>query len=281
MRPRVVDTVADMQARTPTGHRVAVMTMGALHPGHAALMDLARDEAGATGEVVVSIFVNPLQFGEGEDFARYPRTWEQDLDICADHGVDVVFAPTADDLYAGGAQITVDPGPLGAVLEGAARPGHFRGVLTVVAKLLHIMACDTAVFGEKDYQQLVLIRAMIATLNIPTRAVGAPTVRDSDGLAMSSRNAYLSPAERKTATAIPRATAAARSAAERGANAETVVDVATDILRAEPGVEPDYVVVTDPDLGPAPSSGPARLLVAARVGPPRLLDNVPLVLAPR
>lgn len=270
-----------MQVDTPTRPRVAVMTMGALHPGHAALMDRARAQAGTGGELVVSIFVNPLQFGAGEDFDRYPRTWDQDVALCAAHGVDTIFAPVAADLYAGTADVSIDPGPLGAILEGAARPGHFRGVLTVVAKLLNIMAPDSAVFGEKDYQQLVLIRHMVAALNIPVRVIGAPTVREPDGLARSSRNAYLSADERRSAAVIPRATAAARSAAELGADAQTIVTLTWDTLREEPGVEPDYAVVTDPELGPAPDTGDARLLVAARIGSPRLLDNVPLVLGPR
>ncbi len=255
-----------------------VMTMGALHAGHAALMDLARHTVGRHGEVVVSIFVNPTQFGPGEDYERYPRTWDDDLRVCSEHGVDAVFAPTADDLYAAGTDISIDPGHLGTVLEGAVRPGHFRGVLTVVAKLMNIMRPTDAIFGEKDFQQLALIRRMTATLDLPVTVVGAPTVREPDGLAMSSRNAYLSTEQRLAAAIIPQATAAAVMAAESGAGAAEVIEAARGILDAVPGVAVDYVAVTGPDLGPAPDSGPARLLVAAKIGPPRLLDNVPLVL---
>lgn len=276
--PRVIDTVSDMQADIPGARRVVVMTMGALHPGHAALMDLAGELADDDGEVVVSIFVNPTQFGPGEDYARYPRTWDADLALCEQHGVAAVFAPTADDLYAAGTDISIDPGPLGTVLEGAVRPGHFRGMLTVVAKLMNIMRPSVAIFGEKDYQQLALIRRMVATLNLPVEVVGAPTVRESDGLAMSSRNAYLSEEQRQLASVIPAATAAAVAAAQAGASAAEVVAVAENLLNRAPGVQVDYVAVTDSDFGPAPQTGPARLLVAAKIGPPRLIDNVPLVL---
>ena len=267
-----------MQVDIPQGRRAVVMTMGALHAGHAALIDMARQMVDQDGEIVVSIFVNPTQFGPGEDYERYPRTWNDDLKMCAEHGVDAVFAPTADDLYSAGTDISVDPGPLGTVLEGAVRPGHFRGVLTVVAKLMNIMRPTDAIFGEKDFQQLALIRRMVATLNMPVLVVGAPTVREPDGLAMSSRNAYLSAEQRLTAAIIPRATSAAVTAAGAGADAAAVRAAAQVLLDAEPGVVVDYVVVTDPDLGPAPDYGPARLLVAAKIGPPRLLDNVPLVL---
>ncbi len=176
-----------------------VPTMGALHRGHSALMDQARTRA---DRLVVSIFVNPLQFGPGEDLDRYPRTFEDDLLLCAEHGVDVVFAPSVDDVYPGGEpQVSVDPGPLGGVLEGAVRPGHFRGVLTVVMKLFGLVRPDIAVFGDKDYQQLVLIRRMVADLCLPVEVVGAETVREDDGLALSSRNRYLSPTERAAASA--------------------------------------------------------------------------------
>lgn len=276
--PRVIDTVSDMQADLPGGRRVVVMTMGALHAGHAALMDLAGELAGDDGEVVVSIFVNPTQFGPGEDYERYPRTWDADLALCEQHGVAAVFAPTAEDLYAAGTDISIDPGPLGTVLEGAVRPGHFRGMLTVVAKLMNIMRPAMAIYGEKDFQQLALIRRMVATLNLPVEVVGAPTIRESDGLAMSSRNAYLSDEQRQVASVIPAATAAAVAAARAGASAAEVIAAAENLLDRTPGVEVDYVAVTDPDFGPAPQAGPARLLIAAKVGPPRLIDNVPLVL---
>lgn len=270
-----------MQADVPPGDRAVVMTMGALHAGHAELMTRAREIVGPTGEVAVSIFVNPTQFAPGEDYQRYPRTWEVDLGICRERGVDIVFSPTAEDLYSGGMDITIDPGPLGTVLEGAVRPGHFRGVLTVVAKLMNIMRPTSALFGEKDYQQLALIRNMVDTLDFPLTVVGVPTVRESDGLAMSSRNTYLSEEERRTAAAIPAAISAATQAAASGASAGDVIAAAEEVLAAQEGVETDYVAITDPDFGPAPSEGPARLLIAAKIGPPRLLDNVAIVLAPR
>lgn len=270
-----------MQAELPPGPRVAVMTMGALHAGHTALMDRAREIAGTDGQVAVSIFVNPTQFAPGEDFSRYPRSWEEDLAACGEHGVDIVFAPTAEDLYSAGTDISIDPGPLGTVLEGAVRPGHFRGVLTVVAKLMNIMRPTHAVYGEKDFQQLALITRMVASLNLPVTVIGVPTVRESDGLAMSSRNAYLSTDDRATAAVIPRAIAAAVAAAESGARAGDVVAAAEQILEAEPGVELDYVALSGPEFGQAPAEGPARLLVAAKIGPPRLLDNVAIQLDPK
>ncbi len=169
-----------------------VPTMGALHAGHASLMERARKEVGSEAPVVVSIFVNPMQFGAGEDLDRYPRTFDADLALCAELGVDVVFAPSVDEVYPGGdPQVTVDPGPLATVLEGATRPTHFHGVLTVVAKLFGLVRPDVAVFGEKDYQQLVLIRRMVSDLCMGVDVVGADIVREDDGLALSSRNRYL------------------------------------------------------------------------------------------
>ncbi len=253
-----------------------VMTMGALHEGHAALVRAARERVRGLGTVVVTIFVNPLQFGAEEDLDRYPRTLEQDLALCQAHGVDVVFAPGARDVYAHGEpQVRVDPGPLGDELEGSARPGHFSGVLTVVLVLLHCVSPDLAVFGEKDYQQLVLVRRMVADLGLRVRVVGVPIVRAPDGLALSSRNRFLDDGQRVVALALPDALAAGMAGASLGP--EAVVKVARHRL-AETSLEVDYLVVRDPDLGPAPPDGPARLLVAARVGTTRLLDNVPLEL---
>jgi pantoate--beta-alanine ligase len=256
------------------------MTMGALHRGHVELIRAARRRAGPDGEVLVSIFVNPLQFSPGEDYERYPRTWEHDLAACAAEGVDLVFAPAADDMYAAGQDIRVQPGPLGDLLEGAVRPGHFAGMLTVVNMLFNLTRPDVAFFGEKDYQQLVLIRRMVAQLHIPAAVEGVPTVREEDGLALSSRNTYLSPADRRAASAIPRALAAGRRSAAEGGTSDAVVAAASAVLR-DAGLEPDYVTVTDPDLGSAPERGPARLLVAAPVGRPRLIDNTELALDPR
>jgi pantoate--beta-alanine ligase len=252
-----------------------VMTMGALHDGHRQLMRVARERSPF---VVVTIFVNPLQFGPNEDFDRYPRTLDADLATAAAAGVDLVFAPDRAEMYpAGEPAVRVVPGPLGEVLEGASRPGFFHGVLTVVLKLLHLTRPDVALFGEKDYQQLGMVRAMVRDLDVPVEVVGVPTVREPDGLALSSRNRYLSPAERADALALSRALAAgAAAAAEPGAGAAGAIAAARAVLDRVPGVRPDYLVVTDPDLGPAPQRGAARMLVAARVGATRLIDNARL-----
>ena len=255
---------------------VLVPTMGALHAGHSALLLAAREHAGP-GVVVASIFVNPLQFAPGEDLDRYPRTMDADLDLCAAAGVDVVFAPAVDEMYPGGEPlVTVEPGPLGAILEGASRPGHFRGVLTVVAKLFGLVRPDVALFGEKDYQQLTLIRAMARELALGLDVVGVPTVREDDGMALSSRNRYLSPEERARAATISRALRAGAAAGPLGADA--VRSAAAEVLATAPELVLDYLELTDPDLGPVPATGPARLLVAARAGSTRLIDNVPVTL---
>ena len=264
-----------------SGRMALVPTMGALHEGHRALIRRARAEVGRDGTVVVSVFVNPTQFGPGEDLDRYPRTIDADLEACAAEGVDVVFTPAVEEMYPAGpdGSVTVDPGPLGSVLEGASRPGHFAGVLTVVAKLLGLVRPDVAVFGEKDYQQLALIRRMVADLCLPVEVVGAETVREADGLAMSSRNRYLDTDERLDAVALSQALFAARESADRGAAA--ALGSARAELRRTHLVDLDYLEITAPDLGPAPESGPARMLVAARVGSTRLIDNVPLDLGTR
>ncbi|MEU0264589.1 pantoate--beta-alanine ligase [Nocardioides sp. NPDC006303] len=262
---------------TPVGF---VPTMGALHEGHASLMRVARERVGG-GPVVVSIFVNPLQFGAGEDLDRYPRTLEADLEVCEREGVDVVFAPSVDEVYPGGdPQVTVAPGALGDVLEGKTRPGHFGGVLTVVAKLFGLVKPDVAVFGQKDYQQLALIRRMSADLCLGVDVVGAPTQRETDGLALSSRNRYLSPEQREEATTLSRALYAAQREAAHGV--EAALQAARAELRRAKGVDLDYLVVTDPALGPLPDNPEpateARILVAARVGTTRLIDNMSLTI---
>jgi pantoate--beta-alanine ligase len=258
------------------GRTVALVpTMGALHAGHRELIRSARRIPGA--HVAVSIFVNPLQFGPNEDLEAYPRRLEADLAACRDESVDLVFAPGAEQMYPDGPNtVTVRPGPLGEELEGASRPGHFAGVLTVVAKLLGIVRPDHAVFGEKDYQQLVLVRRMVAELNMGTRIVGAPTVRQADGLAISSRNAYLSAEQRENAVALSAALTAGAHAGHRGA--EAALTAARDVLAAAGGVELDYLVLRGSGLGPAPADGVGRLLVAGRVGGTRLIDNVPVAL---
>ena len=263
------------------GRRVGLVpTMGALHEGHASLVRVARTRV-ADGPLVVSVFVNPLQFGAGEDLDRYPRTLEQDLKLCEREGVDIVFAPSVEEVYPGGdPQVTVEPGPLGEVLEGKTRPGHFRGVLTVVAKLFGLVRPDVAVFGQKDYQQLALIRRMVLDLNLGVEVVGAETVREVDGLALSSRNRYLDDEQRQQAVGLSRTLRAAREAA--GYGVDVALDAARAELRAALGVDLDYLVVTTPELGELPRDVPpgteARILVAARVGSTRLIDNMPLVL---
>jgi pantoate--beta-alanine ligase len=272
--PAVAETVPDLRKRRADlpGPVALVPTMGALHEGHRSLVRAARERAAS---VVVSVFVNPTQFGPGEDFDRYPRTWDDDLAALAEEGADLVFHPSVDDVYPpGAAGVTVDPGPVGAVLEGAVRPGHFAGVLTVVAKLFGLVRPDLAVFGEKDYQQLTLIRAMARELALDVDVVGAPTVREADGLALSSRNRYLEPAQRAAAVSLSRSLLAGAAAGAAGADA--VLTAAREVLAAEPSLVLDYLVLTGPDLGPAPSEGVARLLVAARAGATRLLDNVPV-----
>jgi pantoate--beta-alanine ligase len=278
-RPAVAGTVAELRelrAQLPAPV-VLVPTMGALHEGHRALVRVARASGGS---VVVSVFVNPTQFAPGEDFERYPRTWDDDLAALAAEGVDLVFHPGVDDVYPPGSLgVTVHPGPLGSVLEGAVRPGHFAGVLTVVAKLFGLVHPDVAVFGEKDYQQLTLIRAMSRELALGVEVVGVPTVREDDGMALSSRNRYLSPGQRTAAAAISAALRAGADAGPRGA--EAALTAARDVLAGTPELAPDYLELTDPDLGPAPSAGPARLLVAARAGTTRLIDNIAVELGDR
>jgi pantoate--beta-alanine ligase len=260
-----------------------VPTMGALHEGHAALFRAARERAGG-GPVVVSVFVNPLQFGPGEDLDRYPRSLDADLAMCAREGVDLVFAPSVDEVYPGGEPVvTVDPGPVGEELEGASRPGHFAGVLTVVAKLFGLVRPDVAVFGQKDYQQLVLVRAMSRDLCLGVEILGAETVREPDGLALSSRNRYLSADDRARATVLSRALRAAQARAAYGLPAarraaESVLEeVSEDVLAL------DYLAIRTPDLGevgdPHPTDPtPARVLVAGRLGKTRLIDNLPVLL---
>lgn len=261
------------------GRKVALVpTMGALHDGHIELIRHARRAPGATVPVV-SIFVNPTQFGAGEDLDRYPRTLEADLERCRGAGAELVFTPDVSAIYPEGAgplEISVDPGPLGDQLEGAIRPGHFKGVLTVVAKLFGIVRPQLAYFGEKDYQQLVLIRKMSRLLNLGVDVIGVPTVREPDGLAMSSRNAYLDEGQRRRAVVLSMALTAARDASRHGADA--VLDAAHQVLAADPGLAVEYVELRDPELGPAPENGPARLLVAARLGDTRLIDNVGITL---
>lgn len=237
-----------------------VPTMGALHSGH---ISLVREAKKLGNPVVVSIFVNPLQFAPGEDLDAYPRTLEADVAKLETEGVDAVFAPSVSTMYPHGPRTTIHPGPLGSVLEGKTRPTHFAGVLTVVAKLFCLTGATDAFFGEKDYQQLALIRQMVEDLHLPVRIHGCPIIREDSGLALSSRNRYLSEAEHQTALILSRALA---SKSYEKALAE---------LNAAEGIDLDYLAVTAPNLEELPEgyTGPARLLVAAKVGETRLIDN--------
>jgi pantoate--beta-alanine ligase len=277
-RAELASALQDTRTR---GERVALVpTMGALHAGHAALIAAARAQVSATGAVVVSIFVNPLQFGPNEDLDRYPRSFDADLRMCAEQDADVVFAPSVEEVYPGGEpQVTVEPGPLGSLLEGATRPGHYRGVLTVVAKLFGLVRPGVAVFGLKDYQQLVLVRRMAEDLCMDVEVVGAETVREDGGLALSSRNKYLDQPGRDLAQALSRALRAGAAAGPAGA--DRVLRAARAVLDAAPGLDVDYLTLAAPDLGDPPTVGEARLLVAARVGTTRLIDNTAVHLGTR
>jgi pantoate--beta-alanine ligase len=291
--PLVASTVADLDdalapfdaARGPgqgagQPRRAVVMTMGALHEGHLTLVRRARELVGPAGQVVVTDFVNPLQFGPGEDFDRYPRDLDGDVRLLTPEGVDVVFAPHLDQMYPDGdALVRVSAGSLGTILEGAARPGHFDGMLTVVLKRLHLVRPDVARFGETDAQLLLLVRRMVRDLDVRTEIVGVPIVREPDGLARSSRNAYLSDDDRTRALALSAALRASAAAAEAGGSPTDVVGAAATVLNAADGVVVDYLALVDPTtvedltLAGSVASGPALLLVAARVGSTRLIDN--------
>lgn len=273
------DTIAGIsqvtRAMRKTGRPVALVpTMGALHDGHLELIRAARTLPRAI--VVASIFVNPLQFGEGEDFDAYPRTLDDDVAKLRAAGCELVFAPTAREMYPNGFRTTVHPGPLADELEGATRPGHFAGALTVVNKLFNITNCTDAIFGEKDFQQLVLMQQMVTDLNMPVQLHGVPVIRETDGLAMSSRNRYLSAAERELAVTLSAALAAGAHVGDHGADA--VLATARAVLAERPDVDVDYLELRGPGLGAAPAEGEARLLVAARVGSTRLIDNVGVLL---
>lgn len=263
-------------ARAMLGRTVALVpTMGALHEGHRSLLRRAREVA---DETVVSIFVNPLQFAAGEDLDRYPRPLEADLAMCAEEGVALAFVPSRAQMYPREPVVRVVAGSMGQQLEGASRVGHFDGVLTVVAKLFGLVRPDVAVFGRKDAQQLALVRAMVTDLDLPVRIEGAPLIRDADGLALSSRNAYLTASERASALALPRALLAGAAAAVSGQGPSGIVAAAQAVLEREIGVDTDYVALVDPDTfealdDRAHAARQGVLAVAARVGSTRLIDN--------
>lgn len=261
------------------GQTAVVMTMGALHEGHATLIREARREA---EHVIVTIFLNPLQFGPKEDLSKYPRTFDDDMEICREHGVDLVFAPTPDVVYPDGDPgVRISAGPLGDVLEGQSRPGHFDGMLTVVAKLMHLTRGDAFYYGQKDAQQLLLIRRMVRDIDFPARIVSVPTVREADGLAMSSRNTYLTDSDREVALCLSRALTAGAEAAAEGPSA--VRRAARAVLVQEPLALVDYLVLVHPTtLKDVPEwyRGEALLAVAGKVGTTRLIDNTPLLIGP-
>jgi pantoate--beta-alanine ligase len=277
----VITTIAAMRAHTEGARAVGdsvglVPTMGSLHEGHLSLVRAAR----SCGVVVMSIFVNPLQFGEGEDLATYPRDLERDLNLAEASGVDVVFAPSVDEMYRSPPVTSVVSPELAQTMEGASRPTHFAGVATVVAKLFNVIGPCRAAFGEKDFQQLVIVRRMVADLSYDVEVVGCPIVREADGLARSSRNVYLQPDERAAATVLHRALLDGQAAVDAGErDPAAVVDRVASMIAAEPLADLDYVEVVDPDTlrRPEQLEGEARLLVAARFGRPRLLDNLALL----
>ena len=244
--------------------------MGALHAGHISLVKAAQRIPGAV--VIVSIFVNPLQFAEGEDLDAYPRTLEADVEKLRAAGADAVFAPSPREMYPNGPRTVIHPGQVGTILEGKTRQTHFAGVLTVVNKLFHITNCSHAIFGEKDYQQLIVIQQMVTDLNLDVQVIGAPIVRENDGLAMSSRNSYLSETERELALTLSAALTSGAYMAGQGPDA--VVAAARAVLDSVPDIELDYLELAGPQLGDVDPEGANRLLVAARVGATRLIDNI-------
>jgi pantoate--beta-alanine ligase len=276
---RTVRTISEIRAHVAhargEGRSVGLVpTMGAFHAGHEALIRAAR---AACDEVIVSLFVNPAQFNEASDLDAYPRTEASDAAIAAELGVDVLFAPSVAEIYPDGFATSVRVAGLSAVLEGAERgPGHFDGVCTVVCKLFNIVTPDVAYFGQKDAQQVVVIRRMVLDLNIPVRLEVVPTVREADGLAMSSRNRYLDETERDEALVLYRALTAGAKAGMNGPDA--VLAAAHAELEAVPSVKIDYLALRAPDLGPVIGPGEARMLIAARVGTTRLIDNISITL---
>ncbi|MCX4866312.1 pantoate--beta-alanine ligase [Streptomyces sp. NBC_00825] len=284
-------TAAELGASAPLkGARAVVMTMGALHEGHATLIRAARAAAGPDGQVVVTVFVNPLQFGEAADLDRYPRTLDADLAVAAAAGADAVFAPSVDEVYPGGEpQVRISAGPMGERLEGASRPGHFDGMLTVVAKLLHLTRPDVAFFGQKDAQQLALIRRMVRDLNFPVEIAGVETVREPDGLALSSRNRFLDAEERHTALALSKALFAARDrlAAQQALHARAQTTSATTgraaaltaLGEARAAADTQAVALARPVDGPSAVRAAALLILddAAAAQPPLVLDYLALV----
>jgi len=271
---KIVTTITQAQNHAKKGLRVLVPTMGALHKAHGELIRVARKKAGRNGEVVVSIFVNPLQFGPGSDYEQYPRPEKEDNDFCRRAGVDLLFRPTLDEMYSNERSTFVEENSLSNVLEGKSRPGHFRGVCTVVAKLFNILQPGAAVFGEKDFQQLAIIRRMVRDLNYKIDIVAVPMVREEDGLACSSRNAYLNVEERKQAAVLRKALLAAKDSGKR--SSKETVDLARKMIDDAPLARIDYVDLVDAEtLQPIEFVKPNSLLaLAVYFGKTRLIDNI-------
>ena len=275
-RVKILTTIADAQARPRAKPRVLVPTMGALHKAHGELIRVAREAAGKHGEVAVSIFVNPLQFEPGSDYKRYPRPEKADEEFCRNAGVDFLFRPSADEVYATDRSTFVEETSLSSTLEGKSRPGHFRGVCTVVAKLFNILAPDAAVFGEKDFQQLAIVRRMVRDLNFDIDLIAVPTVREEDGLAFSSRNQYLNSDDRKQAPVLHKALQAVANSGKK--SAREIVELAREVINEASLARIDYVEVVDAEtLKPVEMvRANSVLLLAVSFGKTRLIDNIRL-----
>ena len=271
---KILTTISEAHAEPREKRRVVVPTMGALHRAHGELIRVAREHASRGAEVVVSVFVNPLQFEPGSDYERYPRPERADEDFCRSAGVDLLFRPSVAEMYADDRSVFVNEFSLSKILEGESRPGHFRGVCTVVAKLFNVLAPDAAVFGEKDFQQLVIIRRMVRDLNFKIDIIGVPTVREEDGLAYSSRNQYLNLEERKQAAVLHKALQAAANA--RRKSADDIVALARNVINEAPLARIDYVELVDAEtLRPVQMVGSNSVLVlAVFFGKTRLIDNI-------
>jgi pantoate--beta-alanine ligase len=273
---KILTTIAEVRAKPRANRRVLVPTMGALHKAHGELIRVARGHARRSGEVAVTIFVNPLQFGPGSDYERYPRPEKADEEFCRNAGVDLLFRPSVEEVYPTDRSTFVDERSLASTLEGKSRPGHFRGVCTVVAKLFNILAPDAAVFGEKDFQQLAIVRRMVRDLNFNIDIIAVPTIREEDGLAFSSRNQYLNPDERKQATILYKALRASANAGKKSSG--DIVALARNVINQAPLARVDYVELVDArTLQPVEMTGPTSvLLLAVFFGKTRLIDNIRL-----
>jgi pantoate--beta-alanine ligase len=272
----IITTMAEAQAQPHAKRRVLVPTMGALHKAHGEMVRVAREHAGHDGEVALSIFVNPLQFEPGSDYERYPRPEKTDEEFCRNAGVDFLFRPSVAEMYADDRSVFVEESSLSSTLEGRSRPGHFRGVCTVVAKLFNILSADVALFGEKDFQQLVIVRRMVRDLNFKTNIIAVPTLREEDGLACSSRNQYLSLEERKQATVLHKALRAAANAGNK--SAREIVDLVSKVIGEARLARIDYVALVDAEtLQQVETIRPNSLLaLAVFFGKTRLIDNIRL-----